>query len=352
MVSGVPLWKLVTGGDEHKKASSLLADLVGPKVDLPPDFRDRLARELGVSCGTFFSQSDVRTFEGVELLRRARAAMTAGTAGDGAGGGGSGERGSVAAAAAAREGSALLIEAAKEWKGEKALGQDGQLARACAALSDVGLLVAVVDVCMTCASNFDDHDDFGRGGKLPGGAAATGLVGGSGAGVFSPNGVQNNNNNSNALAIVHGGNTLGRSAAGSLSAGSGGVQKWEEGVYQGGGITGAQERDNATLECYKRVLDTVLEVMQPPAPSPAANGIDDSSGGNRRGSRKAVDGLIARCLSYDAPRLHAMLFELLEVGQGGIFGAGPGTRTQNALVLVVLAVYFTLAERVASIPVC
>lgn len=69
------LWKLVTGEEEHKKVASLLADLVGSKVDLPPDSRDALARELGSYCPTFFSQGDVRTFEGLELLRRARTAV-------------------------------------------------------------------------------------------------------------------------------------------------------------------------------------------------------------------------------------------------------------------------------------
>ncbi|CAN0490559.1 unnamed protein product, partial [Hapterophycus canaliculatus] len=39
---------------------------------------------------------------------------------------------------------------------ERALGADGQLARACAALGGLGLLEAVVDVCMTCAKNFGD----------------------------------------------------------------------------------------------------------------------------------------------------------------------------------------------------
>lgn len=72
---------------------------------------------------------------------------------------------------------------------------------------------------------------------------------------------------------------------------------------------GAAEREKATLECYQRVLDTVLGLMETPLP-----GEDNemSNGGGGRDSER-VDGLIARCLAYDAPKLHEMLFGLLEV---------------------------------------
>lgn len=140
---------------------------MGPKVDLPPDSRDALARELGTSCPTFFSQGDVRTFEGVELLRRA---ATVGGAGAGA-------------TAAAEQGVALLIAAAKDWKGERALGGEGQLARACAALESVGRLDAVVDVCMSCARNFDPHGRGGAGRGGDGGSGGGNHGGGGGGGV-------------------------------------------------------------------------------------------------------------------------------------------------------------------------
>ncbi|CAM9519333.1 unnamed protein product, partial [Ectocarpus sp. 12 AP-2014] len=165
----------------------------------------------------------------------------------------------AAAAADARRGAELLAEAAREWRGERALGADGQLARACAALTAAGRLEAVVDVCMTCAKN------FGQGVVASGG-------GGQGGG--------------------------------------GGVEAWEEGVYQGGGIVGAEQREKARLECYKRVLEAVVGLLKKEQQQLRSAAAATGQGGVC-GSKK-VDSLIARCLSYKAPLLEEMLFGVLE----------------------------------------
>ncbi|CAN0486923.1 unnamed protein product, partial [Ectocarpus sp. 12 AP-2014] len=72
-LDGVPLWRLVTGGDEHRRASCLLADLVGAitKGNSNAESLRDFARELGSWCRGFFGAGDRQTFEGVELLRRA-----------------------------------------------------------------------------------------------------------------------------------------------------------------------------------------------------------------------------------------------------------------------------------------
>ena len=54
----------------------------------------------------------------------------------------------------AKRGAALLAEAAKDWRGERALGDGGQLVQAFEALFGAGMLETLVDVCMTCARNF------------------------------------------------------------------------------------------------------------------------------------------------------------------------------------------------------
>ncbi|CAN0238023.1 unnamed protein product, partial [Scytosiphon promiscuus] len=112
------------------------------------------------------------------------------------------------AAEVVRMAGVLARAGAKEWRGERALGADGQLARACAALGSLGLLEAVVD----------------------------------------------------------------------------------EGVYRGGGVVGAARREEARLECYRRVLSAVRDM---------------------RVSKK-VDDVITRCLSYKSPVLDKMLFGALE----------------------------------------
>lgn len=283
-IDGIELWRLVSGADEHRKVSCLLADLVGPKGGLPADARNRYARELGSACRGFFGSGDRRTFEGVELLRRV-GALAAGNK----------KRLTAAEEASARQGEALLAEAAKEWRGERAVGPDGQLARACAALAELGRLEAVVDVCMTCANNFD-----GGGGvssrPTSGGRHGNGVGAGGGA-----------------LALMGDG----RGVAGGANSGSGGrdgVLAWEEGVYQGGGVIGAEKREKTRLECYQRVLTTVVgllkqEQLQPPS---AGSGGTDLAKEERRPSKK-VESLIARCLSYRAPVLDEMLFGVLEV---------------------------------------
>ncbi|CAN0131010.1 unnamed protein product, partial [Ectocarpus fasciculatus] len=162
------------------------------------------------------------------------------------------------AAADARRGAELLGEAAREWRGERALGADGQLARACAALTAVGRSEAVVDVCMTCAKNFGD---------------------GGGQGSSSGGG------------------------------GGGGVEAWEEGVYQGGGIVGPVQREKARLECYERVLEAVVGLLKQEQQQQLRS-VAAGQGGVR--GTKKVDSLIARCLSYKAPLLEEMLFGVLE----------------------------------------
>lgn len=281
-LDGVPLWLLVSGGDQHQKASCLLADLVGPAGNLPADARNGYARELASACRGFFGSGDRRTFEGVELLRRA-----------GAGGGGAGSGGRALTAeeeASARQGAALLTEAAKEWRGERALGADGQLARACSALAGLGRLEAVVDVCMTCARNFGD----------PSRPPPTGRRGGDGGGA--------------GLALMGGG------GGGGEDGGAG--QLWEEGVYQGGGVVGAAQREKARLECYDRVLETVVgllkEEQRQQRPAEAAAAAVVPAGGMSavqeagRPSKK-LDSLITRCLSYKIPELDDKLFRMLEV---------------------------------------
>lgn len=93
---------------------------------------------------------------------------------------------------------------------------------------------------------------------------------------------------------------------------------WEEGVYQGGGVVGTAEREKATLECYQRVLNTVLGLMETPPPSPQ-NGEAQVNGGFDSNARSTYSrnmeraaGLLSRILAYDAPKLHEMLFQLLE----------------------------------------
>lgn len=288
-LDGVPLWRLCSGRDEHRRASSLLADLVGPKGNLPTDARNVFARELGITSATFFSQGDRRTFEGVELLRRAGEAHR--------GPGGTALSGTVLLTAeeeaSARQGAALLIEAAKEWRGERALGADGQLQRACAALSGLGRLEAVVDVCMTCAKNFSAK---GGGGSISSGSGGIAVAGATAnRGALGPYG--------------SGGGVDGAAAAA--------VQPWEEGMYQGGGVVGAAQREKARLECYGKVLDTVVGLLRrPTAAAVTVTAMTTASvavapvGG---GSSKKVEALIARCLSYGAPQLDQMLYSLLEV---------------------------------------
>ncbi|CAM9594891.1 unnamed protein product, partial [Ectocarpus sp. 4 AP-2014] len=106
-LDGVPLWRLVTGGDEHRRASCLLADLVGAttKGNNNAESRRDYARELGSWCRGFFGSGDRQTFEGVELLQRAAAS------GSGSGSG-SGTGLTAAAEADARRGAELLAEAA------------------------------------------------------------------------------------------------------------------------------------------------------------------------------------------------------------------------------------------------
>eukprot|EP00752_Nemacystus_decipiens_P013044 g11539.t1 len=292
-LDGVPLWRLVSGGDEHHKASCLLADLVGPAGNLPADARNGYARELASACRGFFGSGDRRTFEGVELLRRAGAGAGTGTEGSGSGGGGGSGALTAAEEASARQGAAMLAEAAKEWRGERALGADGQLARACAALAGLGRLEAVVDVCMTCARNFG-----GPSRPPPPPQPSAGRDGGGFAGL-APTG-----------------------------AGDDGGQIWEDGVYQGGGVIGAAQREKARLECYDRVLDTVVGLLkqeqrqqQPAAAAAAAAAAAGGAGGAGvaisavqdagRPSRK-LDSLITRCLSYKVPELDDMLFRMLE----------------------------------------
>lgn len=286
-LDGIELWRLVSGADEHRKVSCLLADLVGPKGGLPADARNGYARELSSACGGFFGSGDQRTFEGVELLRRA---------GTGAGAAGVGNNGRLAAVAeaSARQGAALLAEAAKEWRGERAVGPDGQLARACAALTELGRLEAVVDVCMTCAKNFGGGGGGGSTRPISGGRHGNGVGGGGGA-----------------LALMGGG---GGGAGFSNGSRGDGVQAWEEGVYQGGGVVGAGQREKTRLECYQRVLDTVVGLLKQEQLQPAAATAGET--GPAQGGRwpsKKVDGLIARCLSYKAPELDEMLFRVLEV---------------------------------------
>ncbi|CAN0096856.1 unnamed protein product [Ectocarpus sp. 6 AP-2014] len=170
------------------------------------------------------------------------------------------ERLTAAAEADARRGAELLAEAAREWRGERAMGADGQLARACAALTAVGRLEAVVDVCMTCAKNFGE-----------------GVVASGGGG----------------------------------QGGGGGVEAWEEGVYQGGGIVGAEQREKARLECYKRVLEAVVGLLKQEKQQLRSAAAAAAGQGGVRSSKK-VAGLIARCLSYKAPLLEEMLFGVLE----------------------------------------
>ena len=124
---GISLSKLVTGEKEHRRLSALLSGIVLDEKHLPVSTRVGYAYELGGSWASFFGRGDRMAFEGVELLRRA---------GD-----------------SARRGAALLAEAAKEWRGKRALGDRGQLAQACEALSGAGMFEDVVDVCMTCAQN-------------------------------------------------------------------------------------------------------------------------------------------------------------------------------------------------------
>lgn len=317
-LSGIALWKLVTGGEEHRRVSSLLADLVGPKVDLAPDARSALARELGTECPSYFSQGDARTFEGIELLRRAGSrARLGGWVGPEAAAPGQLQKLPPVAANDAEQGVTLLLEAAKDWKGERALGDDGQLARASAALSEVGRLDAVVDVCMTCSKNFKD-----------GASTSTAIVP-----VDSMGG--RGNAAGQALRSArpgHTGNSFGGSGV------SGDVPSWEEGVYQGGAVVEPSDREKARDECYERVLDTVLALLRPnpagvqstragsSAEGPAASGGGSSVNGTegRSAASSAIvpapvgppaelDRLIDRCLSYNAPDLNAKLFERLEV---------------------------------------
>lgn len=327
VLAGAPLWKLVAGGDEHRGAASLLADLVGPKVDLPPDVRDSLARDLGAACPTYFSQGDVRTFEGVELLRRASELRRLSGAGAGrvgvAGVEGATGRPALPPAAmkAAEHGASLLTEAAKDWRGERALGDDGQLARACAALVGVGRLDALVDVCMTCARNFDEPG--GNSSAVGHASAAAGLLAVSGgppgstlALMAPPFGGGTGDNHHHHHLFANGGGGGGGGALSGLQAGApaSGAQPWEAGVYQGGGVVGAAEREKARLECYQRVLDTVLGLLQPAtaAAAPAAAVVVGAEGGER-GRIEGLDKLVGRCLSYDAPMLHEKVFGLLEV---------------------------------------
>ena len=244
---GISLAKLVTGEEEHRRLSALLSELVVGGKHLPVSTRIGYAQELGSSCASFFGRGDQMTFEGVELVRRA---------GD-----------------SARRGAALLAEAAKEWRGKRALGDGGQLAQACEALSGAGMFEAVVDVCMTCAQNF----------------VASRLYG-----VRAPYG---------------GGGVEGREGradgpASGKTTGDGGVADWEEGIYHGRGIMDAEERDTARLECFERAVGAVVGVLKLPLPVATAA---------ERGRRAEVAKVIARCLSYDAPKLHEMLFRALEV---------------------------------------
>lgn len=338
-LAGAPLWQIVSGGDEHRKASSLLADLVGPRGGLPADARDAYARELAEGCPTFFSPGDQRAFEGVELLRRAGQAYRGGGVGGGRGGGAGilivpakGLRASEEECA--RQGAALLGEAAKEWRGERALGEDGQLSRACTALAELGRLEAVVDVCMTCAQNFEDPrqssassnstsasfggPSFFAGSDISGfgcGAATSFSVNAAGTLALS-GGVYGRGGGTGAGGFMgQGGAGLGAAAsAGVGRRGNGGgeaVQAWEEGVYQGGGVVSPGDREKARLECYGRVLDTVVGLLTRKPNTPVGL---ERGGVAGEGRRPEVDSLISRCLAYDAPRLHEMLFGVLEVG--------------------------------------
>ena len=62
--------------------------------------------------------------------------------------------------------------------------------------------------------------------------------------------------------------------------------------------------NKARLECFGRVLDAVVGLLKLPLPAATAA---------ERDRRAKVEGVIARCLSYDAPQLHEMLFRALEV---------------------------------------
>ncbi|CAM9540207.1 unnamed protein product [Ascophyllum nodosum] len=261
---GISLCKLVTGEEEHRRMSALLSELVVGEKHLPAGKRVGCAEELGGSCAAFFGRGDRMACEGVELLRRA---------GDSAG-----------------RGAALLAEAAKDWHGKRALGDGGQLALACEALTGAGMFEAAVDVCMTCAQNFvaprlRKRAPYGGGG-------------------------------------VEGREGRADGPASGKTTGDGGVADWEEGIYHGGGMIDVGERDTARLECFERAVGAVVGALKLPLPVATAA---------ERGRRAKVDKVIARCQSYDAPKLHEMLFRALEDNDRGILLSLENPRVEHYL---------------------
>lgn len=247
---GVPLWRLVTGKEEHRRLSSLLRDLVmGGKNN-----SSSYAQELGSSCAAFFGLGEQKAFEGVELLR------------------GAGEAG-VPREESVKNGAALLIEAARHWRGERAVEEGEQLSRACEALAGADMIEALVDVCLVCAKNFEHSKPE---------SPKPSVVGGYGTGV---------------VTLFNGGGDRRRD----------GMLEWEEGVYLGGGIADAGGREKARVECYRKAVEALVDMLKRPIALGAVT---------ERVRRSKAERAVSRILSHNDPQLHGMLFNALEVWYG------------------------------------
>ena len=184
------------------------------------------AEELGTSsCAAFFGRGYLQTLEGLELLSV-----------------------SVDLSGARREesmghGAALLTEAARYWRGERALGASGQLARACEALSRAEMLV-LVDVCVTCARNFEGSEPPKPPKPLKPPEPSSSLDGTGGVSMTG----EGSNRPSNITQAPIGGR----------------VAEWETVIYDGKGLVDAGKIKEARLECYRRAVDAVIGVLKLP----------------------------------------------------------------------------------------
>ena len=279
-LDGVPLWRLVTGKEEHYRLSVLLTDLVvdgaARREQLPTAAGKKIgyAEALGTSsCGAFFGRGYLQTLEGLELLSV-----------------------SVDLSGAQREesmghGAALLTEAARYWRGERALGASGQLSRACEALSRAEMLEALVDVCVTCARNFQGSEPPKPPKPLKPPEPSSGL---DGTGDVSMTG-EGSNRPSNITQAPIGGR----------------VAEWETVIYDGKGLVDAGKIEEARFECYQRAVDAVIGVLE--LPMVATRAEEEEVAAVERAQRFKLESVMERCLSHDAPQLHEMVFNALEV---------------------------------------
>ncbi|CAM9590932.1 unnamed protein product, partial [Ascophyllum nodosum] len=278
-LDGVPLWRLVTGKEEHYRLSVLLTDLVvdgaARREQLPTAAGKKIgyAEALGTSsCGAFFGRGYLQTLEGLELLSV-----------------------SVDLSGAQREesmghGAALLTEAARYWRGERALGASGQLSRACEALSRAEMLEALVDVCVTCARNFQGSEPPKPPKPLKPPEPSSGL---DGTGDVSMTG-EGSNRPSNITQAPIGGR----------------VAEWETVIYDGKGLVDAGKIEEARFECYQRAVDAVIGVLE--LPMVATRAEEEEVAAVERAQRFKLESVMERCLSHDAPQLHEMVFNALE----------------------------------------